>query len=102
MLDILSWVLIFTGGLFGVVGGIGIIRFPTFFTRIHSAGMAETMCAPPILLAMMIQAGWSLITFKLFLIMMFLFLTSPTASHALAKAALHGGITPYDEEAGES
>jgi len=101
-LDIFCWILVLIGGAFGVIGGIGIVRMPTFFTRIHAAGMAETMCAPPILLAMMIQAGWSLITFKLFLIMMFLFLTSPTASHALAKAALHGGITPYDEEAGES
>jgi len=101
-LDILCWILVLIGGAFGIIGGIGIIRMPTFFTRIHAAGMAETMCAPPILLAMMIQAGWSLITFKLFLIMMFLFLTSPTASHALAKAALHGGINPYDEDAGGS
>ena len=45
---------------------------------------------------MMIQAGWSLVTFKLVLIMVFLFLTSPTASHALAKAALHGGVPPLD------
>ena len=102
VLDILCWTLVLIGGAFGVIGGIGIVRMPTFFTRIHAAGMAETMCAPPILLAMMVQAGWSLVTFKLFLIMMFLFLTSPTASHALAKAALRGGITPYDEEAGES
>ena len=102
VLDVLSWALILVGGGFGIIGGIGILRMPTFFTRIHAAGMAETMCAPPILLAMMIQAGWSLITFKLFLIMMFLFLTSPTASHALAMAVLHGGITPYDHDVGES
>lgn len=102
VLELLSWALILVGGSFGIIGGIGILRMPTFFTRIHAAGMAETMCAPPILLAMMIQAGWSLITFKLLLILMFLFLTSPTASHALAKAALHGGITPYDTDAGQS
>lgn len=102
VLELLSWALILVGGSFGIIGGIGILRMPTFFTRIHAAGMAETMCAPPILLAMMIQAGWSLITFKLLLILMFLFLTSPTASHALAKAALHGGITPYDKDAGQS
>lgn len=102
VLELLSWALILVGGSFGIIGGIGILRMPTFFTRIHAAGMAETMCAPPILLAMMIQAGWSLTTFKLLLILMFLFLTSPTASHALAKAALHGGITPYDKDAGKS
>jgi multicomponent Na+:H+ antiporter subunit G len=92
--DLLCWFLIVVGGAFGIIGGIGIVRMPTFFTRIHAAGMAETMCAPPILLAMMIQAGWSLVTFKLVLILIFLFLTSPTASHALAKASLHGGVSP--------
>jgi len=96
-LDILSWILILIGGAFGVIGGIGIVRMPSFFTRIHAAGMAETMCAPPILLAMMIQSGWTLVTFKLVLILIFLFLTSPTATHALAKAALHGGVQPLDE-----
>lgn len=97
-LDILSWILILIGGAFGVIGGIGIVRMPSFFTRIHAAGMAETMCAPPILLAMMIQSGWTLVTFKLVLILIFLFLTSPTATHALAKAALHGGVQPLDHE----
>jgi multicomponent Na+:H+ antiporter subunit G len=97
-LDLLSWVLILIGGAFGVIGGIGIVRMPSFFTRIHAAGMAETMCAPPILLAMMIQSGWTLVTFKLVLILIFLFLTSPTATHALAKAALHGGVPPLDYE----
>ena len=92
LLDLLSWALILVGGAFGLIGAIGLLRMPTFFTRIHAAGMAETMCAPPILLAMMIQSGWSLTTFKLVAILVFLFLTSPTASHALAKAALHGGI----------
>ncbi len=99
-LDILSWGLILTGGFFGIVGGIGIVRLPTFFTRIHAAGMAETMCAPPIVLGMMLQEGFTLVTVKLVAILAFLFLTSPTASHALAKAALHGGISPHDEEAG--
>ena len=102
ILDVLSWILILMGGAFGVIGGIGILRMPSFFTRIHAAGMAETMCVPLILLAMMIQAGWSLVTFKLVLILLFLFLTSPTASHALAKAALHGGISPQDKDPGGS
>ena len=102
LLDLLCWFLVLVGGAFGIIGGIGIVRMPTFFTRIHAAGMAETMCAPPILLAMMIQAGWSLVTFKLVLILIFLFLTSPTASHALAKASLHGGISPHDGNAGQS
>ena len=98
-LDIASWVLIVIGGAFGIIGGIGILRMPDFFTRIHPAGMTDSMVAPCILVALMLQSGWSIITVKLAFILLFLFLTSPTASHALAKAALHGGLTPLGEQA---
>jgi multicomponent Na+:H+ antiporter subunit G len=94
LLDVASWALILIGGAFGVIGGIGILRMPNFFTRIHAAGMAETMCAPLILLAMMLQTGWTLTTFKLLAIFLFLPITSHAATHALAKAARHGGIDP--------
>lgn len=97
VLDILSWALILVGGAFGVIGGIGLLRMPSFFTRIHAAGMAESMCAPPILLAMILQEGVSVAGVKLAAILVFLFLTGPTSSHALAKAALHGGADPADD-----
>lgn len=97
--DIASWVLVVVGGAFGIIGGIGVIRMPDFFSRIHPAGMTDSMFAPCILIALMLQSGWSIITVKLAFILLFLFLTSPTASHALAKAALHGGLTPDAEEA---
>jgi len=100
VIDMASWLLILIGGAFGIVGGIGILRLPNFFARIHAAGMAETMCAPLILLAMMLQTGWTLTTFKLFAIFLFLIVTSPAATHALAKAARHGGIDP--NETGET
>lgn len=93
-IDWLSWALIIIGSIFGIIGGIGIVRLPNFFTRIHAAGMAESMCAPMILGAMMLQSGISLASVKLFAILIFLFLTGPTSSHALAKAALHGGVDP--------
>ncbi|MGI9264960.1 MAG: monovalent cation/H(+) antiporter subunit G [Gammaproteobacteria bacterium] len=94
VIDGLSWALILTGSVFGIIGGIGVIRLPNFFSRIHAAGMAETMCAPSILAALMLQSGVDLATVKLFAILVFLLLTSPTSSHALAKAALHGGVDP--------
>jgi multicomponent Na+:H+ antiporter subunit G len=93
-LDILSWVMILVGGAFGIIGGIGLLRFPDFFTRIHAAGITDTMCAPLIIGGLMLQSGLTLTTVKLFFLIVFLFLTSPTASHALAKAALHGGEKP--------
>lgn len=98
-LDIASWILILVGGAFGIIGAVGVLRMPDFFTRLHPAGMTDTMFAPCVLLALMMQSGWSIVTIKLAFIFLFLFLTSPTSSHALANAALHGGLEPQAEEA---
>lgn len=92
--DILSWIFLVAGGLLGVIGGIGIHRFPDFFTRLHAAGITDTLCAALILLGLGFQAGLTLVSVKLFLIFAFLFFTSPTASHSLANAAIHSGLKP--------
>ena len=92
LVDILSWALILTGGAFGIIGGIGLLRLPDFFSRIHAASVTDSMCAPCIIAGLMLQSGFTLVTVKLAFLIVFLFLTSPTASHALAKAALHGGL----------
>lgn len=94
IIDILSWICLLSGGLLGVIGGIGIHRFPDFYSRQHAAGITDTLCAMLILLGLGLQAGMSLAAFKLALIFIFLFFTSPTASHALANAAMHGGLKP--------
>lgn len=95
MLDMLSWVLLLAGGALGIIGGIGINRFPDFYSRLHAAGITDTLCAMLILLGLGLQAGWTIAAFKLALIFVFLFFTSPTASHALANAALHDGLKPW-------
>ena len=94
IIDILSWICLLAGGALGIAGGIGIHRFPDFYSRLHAAGITDTLCATLILLGLGLQAGWSLAAFKLFLIFVFLFFTSPTASHTLANAALHSGLQP--------
>lgn len=94
VIDILSWACLLLGGFFSMVGGIGILRFPDLFTRFHAAGITDTLGAGLILLGLMLQAGWTLVTVKLLLILAFGFFTSPTATHALAKAALHGKLRP--------
>lgn len=90
--DILSWVCLVLGGLLGIVGGIGIVRFPDFYTRLHAAGTTDTLCAALFLLGLAFQAGLTIASFKLFLVFAFIFLTSPTASHSLANAAMLGGL----------
>lgn len=87
-LDILSWALLTTGGLFVFIGGVGILRMPDLYTRIHASSLTDTMGAVLIILGVMLQAGWTLAAFKLGAILLFLLLTSPTATNALASAAL--------------
>ena len=94
IIDILSWICLLAGGALGIVGGIGIHRFPDFYSRLHAAGITDTLCATLILLGLGLQAGWSLAAFKLALIFVFLFFTSPAASHALGNAAQHSGLQP--------
>lgn len=88
MFDILSALCLAGGGLFCLVGGIGLLRMPDFYTRMHAGSVIETLGAGLILLGLMFQAGLSLITVKLAMVGLLIFFASPTASHALARAAM--------------
>ena len=94
ILDILSWVLIAGGAIFSVIGAIGLLRFPDFYTRLHAAGITDTMGAWMLLVGFMLQADHWLVIVKLALILVFLFFTSPTSSFSLAHAALSSGVDP--------
>ena len=94
-LDIMSWILLGIGTLFLLTGAVGLIRLPDFFSRMHAAGLIDTLGAGLILVGLMIEAGWSLNLAKLVLILLFLLVTSPTSSHALAHAALVHGLKPW-------
>ena len=96
--DIVSWVTILTGGLFAVIGGIGVLRLPDVFARMHGAGLTDTLGAGLILFGLAVQSGFTLISVKLLLILIFLFFTSPTATYALANAALAAGLRPLTRE----
>ena len=92
--ETLSWIFILSGAAFVVVGGIGLLRLPDFYTRIHAAGITDTMGAWLMLVGLMFQAGLTLVTVKLVMLLFFLIATSPLASHALAKAAFLRGLEP--------
>lgn len=94
ILETLSWICLLLGAALGMVGGIGMHRFPDFYTRLHAASITDTLCAALFLLGLGFQAGLSLVSLKLCLIFIFIFITSPTASHSLANAAMHGGLQP--------
>ena len=94
ILEVLSWLFIGAGSILVLTGGIGLLRLPDFYTRIHAAGITDTMGAWLILVGLMFVAGWTLITAKLVMLLLFLAITSPLSSHALAKAAFMRGLEP--------
>jgi len=100
ILDLLSWVAIISGAVLCLIGGIGLIRLPDMYTRMHGAGLIDTLGVGLILVGLMFQAGFTLVLAKLIMILIFIFFTSPTATHALARAALNGGLKPVVEDDG--
>lgn len=75
-----------------VIGGIGLNRFPHFYSRLHAAGVVDTLAAGLVLAGLAPAFGLTLGTLKLALVFFFLLFTSPTACHALARAAYRSGL----------
>lgn len=94
VIEIASALCLLAGAFFCVVGGIGLLRMPDLFTRMHAASVTETLGAGLILLGLILLAGFTLVTVKLLMIGLLIFFASPTASHALARAALLRGVKP--------
>ena len=110
LLAILVWLFLLAGAFFAIVGGIGIVRLPEFFSRLHGGGITDTLGAGLIMVGLLIHTlgcaltepntelvGHLLTAFKLVMILFFLTVTSPTACHALAKSALTQGLKPVLE-----
>ena len=93
--DVFSWVSILAGLFFMLVGSIGVLRMPDVYTRLHAAGMTDTLGAGFLILGMCFQTGFTLLTLRLLLVYAFLLFTSPIGTHALARAALSGKVEPY-------
>ena len=94
VIDIASAVCLISGAAFIVIGAVGLIRLPDFFTRLHAAGVSESLGAWLVLLGMLLQTQSLMVAIKLIMIFFLLVITGPTATHALAKSALHGGLKP--------
>ena len=92
--EIASWACIIAGCFLALIGGLGIVRLPDVFARMHGAGMVDTGGAGLILVGLMFQGGFTMVTVKLLLIILFILYTSPATTHALARAALNGGVRP--------
>lgn len=96
--DALSWALLLAGAGLVLTGGIGMLRFPDAYTRMHATSLTDTLGSALILAALMVQSGPTLVTVKLGLILAFLLFTTPAATHAFGQTALRGGLTPLGED----
>ncbi len=96
IVDILSWISFLVGGFFLLVGSMGMVRLQDFWARLHAASVIDSAGLGLLVFGMMLQSGFTLITVKFLLIILFLLITGPTATHAVANAAFVSGSRPLD------
>ena len=94
LMNISCAVFLLIGSFWCISGGVGILRFPDFYTRMHAVGVTETLATAMILIGLMLQNPDGLVDLKLIIILLMTLFISPTASHALAKAAMINGLKP--------
>ncbi|MDZ7832792.1 MAG: monovalent cation/H(+) antiporter subunit G [Desulfobacterales bacterium] len=108
MISIVSMILIVSGLIFFAGGAVGILRFPDFYTRLHPAGKLDTMGLFMTLsgMALYVLTDFSLAALltalKIMLIVVFIFITSPTATHSIADAGMRSGLPHWSRDQKES
>ena len=104
VINILSWILLVSGGAFCVIGTVGLLRMPDPYTRLHASSVVDTLGVGLILAGLILQAGFTLIGAKLAIIGLLIFFISPVAGHTVARAMIHRNVKPVltddDKEAG--
>jgi len=94
-MHILGIIFMFIGCFFIVVSSIGMLRLPAFYTRLHAGGKTDTLGQAFVFIGLMLHEGINLISLKMFIMIVFIFLANPTATHAIAKAAFVSGMKPW-------
>ena len=96
-----DWVaaaLMTAGFAFSLIAAVGVLRLPDFYTRLHAQGKCDSLGVTLFLAGIAVHEGLTLTAVKTGAVLVFVFITSPTATHALARAALHSGLEPDVEE----
>jgi len=99
--NIVVVVLLVAGIFFMLVGTIGFLRFPDFYSRIHATGKCDTLGEGLMLTGLMIYSGFSFISVKILFLIIFILVANPTSTHAIAKAAYDVGLQPWKKEEGD-
>jgi len=93
-MNISSGLFLLVGSFLCVSGGVGVLRFPDFYTRMHAVGVTDTLATAMILIGLMLQMPEGIVVLKLIVILLMTLFISPTASHALANAAMNNNLKP--------
>ena len=102
IIDVLVIALIVSGLIFFLGAALGILRFPDFYTRMHAAGKGDTLSTILILMGFALynlhEPTWPhlLVSAKIFFIVLFIGITSPTSTHALMQAGFEQGLSPWE------
>jgi len=93
-------IMLVVGFCFVLTGVLGILRLPDFYCRLHAMGKCDTLGVALMLGGLALHQGVSLVSVKMLLIVVFISLANPTATHALGRAAMRAGLVPWrrDEE----
>lgn len=97
MIDLTNFftiIFVVSGIFFLLIGSIGTIRLPDFYSRTHATSKSDTLGMMLVILGLIIYEGMTLNSGKLFLILLFILLANPVGAHALARAALNAGLSP--------
>lgn len=94
-LTVVAIVLMLGGAFFLMVSSIGLLRLPDFYARTHAVGKSETLGSILVLSGLAVYNGWELSTAKVLFILVFVLIANPTATHAIARAALRTGLQPW-------
>jgi multicomponent Na+:H+ antiporter subunit G len=102
MVSLLSDFCLLLGGFLCLTGGVGLLRLPDFYNRLHAASVTESLATLLLILGVMLDVGWTLDSVKLVIVLVIMFIANPTITHALCRAAAHGGHKPAGFEQPES
>ena len=94
IIEWLSDICLLLGGILTLTGAVGLLRLPNFYTRLHAASVTESLAAPLLIIGVMLDTGFTLDAAKLVLVIVIMMIANPTVTHALCRAAAHGGTIP--------
>ena len=97
-MSLLAILFLLFGTFFFFGATVGFLRFPDFYSRMHATGKSDTLGALLSLIGLALYVGFSLVSVKILLIAVFIFIASPTATHAILRAGFDAEVTPWTKD----